>query len=90
MVTYSSDLFLDIFCVCNQSSDAVGLIFHAKLTLSFISTYREWKKVVGAARFSFHICQYIKEMIMLHDSLLFQKYCLDIINELMSYFSYGK
>ena len=98
MVTYSSDLFLDIFCVYTQSSDAMGLIFHAKLTVCFIS-YIYWfhpfkkmstsfknrmcngmpsfirkicfthkntdgeqttiiseKKVVGAARFSFHIC----------------------------------
>ena len=37
MVTYSSDLFLDIFCVYTQSSDAMGLIFHAKLTVYFIS-----------------------------------------------------
>ena len=37
MVTYSSDLFLDIFCVYTQSSDAMGLIFHAKLTVCFIS-----------------------------------------------------
>ena len=29
------------------------------------------KKVVGAARFSFHICRYIEEMIMSHGSLLF-------------------
>ena len=29
------------------------------------------RKVGGAARFSIHICQYIKEMIMLHDLLLF-------------------
>ena len=36
-VTYSSDLFLDIFCVYTQSSDAMGLIFHAKLTVCFIS-----------------------------------------------------
>ena len=33
MVIYSSDLFLDIFCVYAQSSDAMGLIFHAKLTV---------------------------------------------------------
>ena len=33
MVTYSFDLFLDIFCVYAQSSDAMGLIFHAKLTV---------------------------------------------------------
>ena len=33
MVTYPSDLFLDIFCVYAQSSDAMGLIFHAKLTV---------------------------------------------------------
>ena len=37
MVTYSSDLFLDIFCVYTQSSDIMGLIFHAKLTACFIS-----------------------------------------------------
>ena len=37
MVRYSSDLFLDIFCVYTQSSDAMGLIFHAKLTVCFIS-----------------------------------------------------
>ena len=37
MVIYSSDLFLDIFCVYTQSSDAMGLIFHAKLTVCFIS-----------------------------------------------------
>ena len=36
MVTYSSDLFLDIFCVYAQSSDAMGLIFHAKLTVCLI------------------------------------------------------
>ena len=35
--TYSSDLFSDIFCVSTQSSDAMGLIFHAKITLCFIS-----------------------------------------------------
>ena len=37
MVTYSSDLFLDIFYVYTQSSDAMGFIFHAKLTVCFIS-----------------------------------------------------
>ena len=37
MVTHSSDLFLDIFCVYTQSSDAMGLIFHSKLTVCFIS-----------------------------------------------------
>ena len=37
MVTYSSDLFLDIFCVYVHLSDAIGLIFHAKLTVCFIS-----------------------------------------------------
>ena len=37
MVTYSSDLLLDIFCVYTQSSDAMGLIFHVKLTVGFIS-----------------------------------------------------
>ena len=37
MVTYSSYLFLDIFCVYTQSSDVMGLIFHAKLTACFIS-----------------------------------------------------
>ena len=37
MVTYSSDLFLDIFCVYAQSSDAMGLIFHAKLIVCLIS-----------------------------------------------------
>ena len=37
MVTYSSDLFLDIFCVYTQSSDAMGLSFHAKLTVCFKS-----------------------------------------------------
>ena len=37
MVTYSSDLFLDIFCVYTHSSNAIGLIFHAKLTVFFIS-----------------------------------------------------
>ena len=36
MVTYSFDLFLDIFCVYAQSSDAMGLIFHAKLTVCLI------------------------------------------------------
>ena len=36
MVRYSSDLFLDIFCVYTQSSDAMGLIFPAKLTVCFI------------------------------------------------------
>ena len=36
MVAYSSDLFLDIFCVYAQSSDAMGLIFHAKLTVCLI------------------------------------------------------
>ena len=35
------------------------------------NNYRQRKKVVGAARFSFHICPYIEEMIMLHDLLLF-------------------
>ena len=37
MVTYSSHLFLDIFCVYKQSSDVIRLIFHAKLTVYFIS-----------------------------------------------------
>ena len=37
MVKYSLDLFLEIFCVYTQSSDAMGIIFHAKLTLCFIS-----------------------------------------------------
>ena len=37
MVTYLSDLILDIFCVYTQSSDAMGLTFHAKLTVCFIS-----------------------------------------------------
>ena len=37
MVTYSSCLFLDIFCVYTQSSDAIRLIFRAKLTVYFIS-----------------------------------------------------
>ena len=36
MVAYSSDLFLDIFCVYAQSSDAMGLIIHAKLTVCLI------------------------------------------------------
>ena len=83
-VTYSSDPFLDIFCVYTQSSDVMALVFHAKLTVCFITninqyagfillkkcaqvlkidcamecpfTYCQRKKVVGAARFSFHIC----------------------------------
>ena len=37
MVIYSSDPFLDIFCVYPQSSDAMGLIFQAKLTVCLIS-----------------------------------------------------
>ena len=37
MVTYSSDLFLNILCVYTQSSDAMGLIFHTELTVCFIS-----------------------------------------------------
>ena len=37
MVAYSSDLFVDICCVYTQSSDAMGLIFHAKLIVCFIS-----------------------------------------------------
>ena len=37
MVTYSSDLFLDIFGVYPHSSDATELIFQAKLTVCFIS-----------------------------------------------------
>ena len=37
MVTYSSDLFLDIFCVYAQSSDAMKLIFHPKLIVWLIS-----------------------------------------------------
>ena len=37
MVTYSSDLILDIFCVYTQSSDAMGLIFHAELSVCFTS-----------------------------------------------------
>ena len=37
MVKYSPDLFLEIFCVYTQSSDAMGIIFHAKLTVCFIS-----------------------------------------------------
>ena len=37
MVTYLSDLLLDIFCVYTQSSDAMGRIFHVKLTVCFIS-----------------------------------------------------
>ena len=36
MVTYSSHHFLDIFCVYTKSSDAIRLIFHAKLTVYFI------------------------------------------------------
>ena len=37
MVTYSSDLFLDIFCVYTQPSGAMGIIFHAKSTVCFKS-----------------------------------------------------
>ena len=47
MVIYSSDLFLDIFCVYPQSSDAMGLIFQAKLTACLISKKSDlydWKK----------------------------------------------
>ena len=35
------------------------------------SNYRQQKKVVGAASFSFHICRYKEQIIMLHDLLLF-------------------
>ena len=35
------------------------------------SNYRQRKKVVGAARFLFHIWQYKEEMMMSHDSLFF-------------------
>ena len=48
MVTYSSDLFWDTFCVYTQSSDAMGLIFQAKLTVCFISKKCDlyvWKKI---------------------------------------------
>ena len=45
-----------------------------------VNNCRQRRKVGGTARFSFHICPYIKEMI-LHDLLLFLKNCLDIINE---------
>ena len=47
MVIYSSDPFLDIFCVYPQSSDAMGLIFQAKLTVCLISKKSDlyvWKK----------------------------------------------
>ena len=47
MIIYSSDLFLDIFCVYPQSSDATGLIFQAKLTVCLISKKSDlyvWKK----------------------------------------------
>ena len=37
IINMSSDLFLDIFCVYTQSSDAMRLIFHTKLTTCFIS-----------------------------------------------------
>ena len=46
----------------------------------FIQVYRkrvnnclQWRKVRGAARFSFHVCRYVKEMLMLHDLLVFWK-----------------
>ena len=37
IINMSSDLFLDIFCVYTQSSDAMRLIFPTKLTACFIS-----------------------------------------------------
>ena len=37
MVTYSYDLFLEIFCVYAPSSDAMGVIFHAKLIVCLTS-----------------------------------------------------
>ena len=39
MVTYSYDLFLDIFCVYAPSSDAMGVIFHAKLIVCLTSNF---------------------------------------------------
>ena len=89
--------------ICNGMSSFVRKICFIQEHRRRANNYRQRKNVVGAARFSFHICQYIEEMIV-HDLLLFKKHCLDIINEhfwyslskqmhsfdYLPYFSYGK
>ena len=62
--------------MCNGLSSFVRKICFIQEHRRRANNYRQRKKVVGAASFSFHICRYIEEM-MSHDSLLF----LDIINE---------
>ena len=67
--------------MCSGMSSFVRKICFIQEHRRRVNNYRQRKKVVGAARFSFHICRYIEEMIMSHDSLLFKKHCLDTINE---------
>ena len=55
--------------ICNEMSSFVRQICFIQEYRLRANNYRQQKKVVGAAHFSFHICQYIEEMIMSHDSV---------------------
>ena len=57
--------------MCNGMSCIVRKICFIQEHRQRANNYRQRKNVVGAARFSFHICRYIEEIIMSHDSLLF-------------------
>ena len=53
--------------MCNGMSSFVRKICFIEEHRQRATNYRQRKKVVEAARFSFHICRYIEEMIMSHD-----------------------
>ena len=57
--------------MCNGMSSFVRKICFIQEHRRRASNYRQRKKVVGAARFLFHIWQYKEEMMMSHDSLFF-------------------
>ena len=68
--------------MCNGLLSFVRKICFIQACRWTVKNCHQWRKVGGASRFSFYICRYIKEIIMLPDLLhFFQKNSLDIINE---------
>ena len=62
---------LEALCIETACAGKISNINRASRSSRIKSfSFSSVKKVGGAARFSFHICRYIKEMIMLYDLLL--------------------
>ena len=57
--------------MCNGMSSFLRKICFIQEHRRRVNNYCQPKNIAGAESFSFHICQYIEEMIMLRDLLLF-------------------